>query len=332
VPAAPSLPLAFDQARLSPCAGCAAPCCTVLPVYDFDVRGLPDIDYALYLCNFERIELAINEVGGWRVHYRAPCRQLDPVERRCTVHGSPDQPRVCQKYDAHACFYTSIFSAAGSPRMVRMDRGRVLAWAAACAFGEDRALVAAPDPTGLLGWLPPLAPVQPGPIPDDGPHRTSHPRRWSELRAPCDACPAWCCQRLSFPHSRPENASQVDHLRFVLGFPGVEIQVDAHDAWSLVIRARCGHLLDEAGAGRCGIFGHPERPGVCQRFDALSCAYQERFSQARPPSVARFGFEAFPAVAETFVFGDGGHIVERPGFRELQAACGSFSSPQAAHR
>ena len=139
MPAAPSLPLAFDQARLSPCAGCAAPCCTVLPVYDFDVRGLPDIDYALYLCNFERIELAINEVGGWRVHYRAPCRQLDPVERRCTVHGSPDQPRVCQKYDAHACFYTSIFSAAGSPRMVRMDRGRVLAWAAACAFGEDRA-------------------------------------------------------------------------------------------------------------------------------------------------------------------------------------------------
>ena len=51
--------LTWAQARQSPCSGCAAPCCTVLPLHDFAIQRMPDLDYAFYLLNFDRIELAL---------------------------------------------------------------------------------------------------------------------------------------------------------------------------------------------------------------------------------------------------------------------------------
>ena len=130
--------LTWAQARQSPCSGCAAPCCTVLPLHDFAIQRMPDLDYAFYLLNFDRIELALLSDGRFRVHYHARCRNLDPETARCRVHGRPEQPVVCRKYDEHACFYRPSFSDAGLEQVVRLDRGRLEAWSAACRFDEHR--------------------------------------------------------------------------------------------------------------------------------------------------------------------------------------------------
>ncbi len=328
--------LTWDEARRSPCRSCAAPCCTVLPLYDFAVRSLPDLDYALYLLNFDRIELALMEDGQWRAHYRAPCRNLDLETRGCRVHSTPDQPAVCQKYDAQACFYRPIFSESGYGRMVRMDRGRVEAWASGCRFNDLRELVAAPPHDGLLDWLPPMAPVPDSATPPELPpdpvmaawralargEATPEPaaaRSWAELRQPCDGCAAWCCAHLSFPHGTPQNASQVDHLRFALGFPGVEVGVDAAGNWTLEVRTRCRHLVDTVSGGRCGVFGQEERPGVCRRYDAMSCAYRGRLSRPRPAGAARVTADAFDSVAAGFAFDAGGAVIRRPDLTEIVA-------------
>ena len=326
--------LTWAQARLSPCQACAAPCCTVLPLYDFAVRSLPDLDYALYLLNFDRIELALLEDGQWRAHYRAPCRNLDLTTRGCRVHGTPDQPAVCQKYDAHACFYRPIFGEVGYGRIVRMDRGRVQAWAAASRFNDLRELVAVPPHASLLEWLPPLAPVAdsatPPQLPADpvmaawraiarGELAPAAPvtRSWAQLQQPCDGCSAWCCTHLSFPHGVPDTASQLDHLRFALGFPGVEVGVDPSGSWTLEIRTRCRHLVDTVSGGKCGVFGTEERPGVCRRYDAMSCAYKARLSEPRPAGSARITADAFDAVAAGFAFDAGGAVVARPDVAEI---------------
>ena len=108
-------------------------------------------------------------------------------------------------------------------------------------------------------------------------------RTWEQLQAPCAGCAAWCCIRLTFPHDTPVNASQLDHIRFCLGFPGVEATVDADGRWTIDVRTRCRHLVEDgAGQRRCGVYGQPERPSQCVRFDALSCAYRGRYAGPRP--------------------------------------------------
>src|SRR6056300_1303510 len=95
--------LSFEQASQSPCEGCAAPCCTFLPLHDFVIQHLDHLDYALYLVNFANIELALVNGTTWRVHYRQRCSRLMP-NGGCQLHGQPQKPLVCQNYSATSCF------------------------------------------------------------------------------------------------------------------------------------------------------------------------------------------------------------------------------------
>ncbi len=56
--------LGHADALQSPCMNCeAAPCCTHLPLNSFKVTNLVELDHALYLLNFDRIELGV--FSGW---------------------------------------------------------------------------------------------------------------------------------------------------------------------------------------------------------------------------------------------------------------------------
>ncbi|MEL6347618.1 MAG: hypothetical protein AAFV53_31210 [Myxococcota bacterium] len=326
--------LNFAQALSSPCVGCSATCCTFLPLHDFQITRLQELDYALYLLNFDRIELAWLQGGSWRAHYRAPCTKLDLATRRCTVHGTDLQPNVCKRYDPYNCFYKRLFEGAETSDFVRMDRGRVRAWADMVVFDGHRDIVGYPDRDAALAVLPPLEPVVDPAIPDDPMlktwehavrHQTGLPMKpaktFRDFKSPCSGCDAYCCTRLSFPHGVPASLGNIDHLRFCLGFPGVEIGVHHNGDWTVVVRTRCKNLVDDPVQGRrCGVYGTPERPNACSIYDASMCGYKQQHGQPRPGSFVRVQHDDFDVMAALFHFDDDGYVLHRPSHADVRQA------------
>ena len=326
--------LSAQQAGQTPCTGCEATCCTFLPLHDFQITRYQELDYALYLLNFDRIELAWLEGGAWRVHYRMPCGHLDLETRRCTVHNTAAQPHVCKRYDPYNCFYKRIFQSPDQAQYIRFDRGRLEALAAMLLFDGNRDLVGIPDREALLPHLPPLAPIDDPPAPADpllarweDAARRQQPlpgmtaRRYQDFDAPCTGCAAWCCTRLVFPHGTPASVGNLDHLRFCMGFPGVEIGINESNEWSIVVRTACRHLVrDEQGAGRCSVFGQPERPRICTGYDASLCGYKLQFGRPRPDRFLRLRLPQFETMVGLFHFDEDGYVVHRPDYGEIRHA------------
>jgi hypothetical protein len=336
-PLDPTLPpgaLDLAAASQSPCTGCAAWCCTVLPVHSFTIDRWSDLDYARYLLNFARIELALIETGAWQVHYRAPCRHFMAAERRCAVHRQPEQPSVCRAYDAYNCAYRAIWGERGRPAL-RMDRGRLDAWAAMVLFDEQREIIGVPDFAHLPAALPPLAPVSDPPVPPSAvlaqalggpPAPAPAPRPFAALAEPCAGCAAWCCTRLSFPRAAPTSAANLDHLRFCLGFDGVEAGVDRAGNWTLTLRTACAHrVVTPEGAGRCGLYDDPARPRVCERYDGRACAYKARYGRPDPGDFARLDRGRLARLSATLQVDADFRVVNLPDF---DALVGILTAPE----
>lgn len=304
----------------------------MLPLHDFQITRLQELDYALYLLNFDRIEVAWLTGNAWRVHYRMPCGNLELPSRRCRVHGTPEQPAVCKSYDAYTCFYKRIFQSpeAPTPSYVRFDARRLRALADMMVFDGNREIVGMPDVSAAAAMLPPMAPVfEDGPPPPPTPMldaweaaaRTGSGlaapqiRTFQDFDQPCAGCDAYCCTRLSFPHSTPANVSNLDHLRFLLGFPGIEIGVTDGDQWTVIVRTRCAHLTPDS---QCGLFGQALRPRVCSLYDAKLCAYKYQHGQPRPPQFLRLRRAQFEHAAALFRFDDNGYAVQRPSYAEIR--------------
>jgi len=324
--------LSYDDAKDVPCANCMAGCCTFLPLHDFRITSMTELDYALYLLNFDRIELALLAGGMWRVHYRAECRNLDVVKRRCLVHQSPRQPTVCKRYDPFKCFYTRLFEGSGSDDYIRMDRQRMETYAKMLVFDGHRDVVGVPDIKSIIDALPPLQPVvDPEPLGStvlaqwremtSGSTTKSPPsgHRFTDFTNPCGACQAWCCTRLAFPHGTPNSVGNLDHLYFCLGFPGVEVGIDEQNQWSVVVRTRCRHRqVTQTGQGRCGVFGQPDRPNLCLVYDATLCGYKSQFAQPRPERYVRITYDDYSAVTSLFQFDSNGYVTHSPQHEQIR--------------
>jgi hypothetical protein len=328
--------LDLAAASQSPCVGCGAWCCTVLPVHSFSIDRFSDLDYARYLLNFARIELALIETGTWQVHYRAPCQHFVPQTRRCAVHRQPQQPSVCRAYDAYNCAYRAIWGEVGRPAL-RIDRGRFEAWAAMVCFDDQREIVGVPDFASLSGALPPLAPIADPPVPGSATldravagRRDPPPpaRPFAALATPCAGCAAWCCTRLSFPRAAPLSAANLDHLRFCLGFDGVEAGVDREGSWSLTLRTSCAHLQrGPEGDGSCGLYALPQRPRVCERYDGRACAYRSRYGQSAPPDFVRLDRSRLDRLCAQLRVDVDGRVVDLPHFDALVHLVTSSEQP-----
>ena len=145
-------------------------------------------------------------------------------------------------------------------------------------------------------------------------------KRFSDFADPCVGCAAWCCTSLFIPIGTPGNVSTLDHVRFFLGFSGLEIGL-TDQGWSLVVRSRCRHLVREAnGAGRCGVFGQPQRPQTCVMYDASSCAYRERLGVVRPKNYLRIRYEEMSILLDACRFDDNGMVTYLPSQSDLRQA------------
>ncbi|MBW3665192.1 MAG: hypothetical protein KY469_19025 [Actinobacteria bacterium] len=309
----------------SPCEVCpTSPCCTYLPLHTFRIGTRLDLDHAVYLLNFDRIELGLASSGDWSVAYRYPCRHLDRDDYSCGVHGEVEQPQICKTYNPHACWYRRTLTTSETDAHLRIDRPRIEAIIELLAFDGDGILVQGPEWGELHATVTAVAPEVPASSPSDPPSGDPVRDRWralatgtgasgrralplalEDLDDPCDDCEAWCCTALVFPYPAPATRSNLDYLRFALGFPGIEVGI-TDQAWSLVVRTRCRHLQGR----RCGVYDQPERPLLCEYYDQWKCTYRVHLGQERPPGYVRLAYEQWDALADCFRFDANGDIVE----------------------
>jgi hypothetical protein len=319
--------LTYRQAREAPCLTCtASPCCTHLLLSDFQLDTLLDIDHGVYLLNFEGIVLGLRRDRKVDVYLHQSCGFLDVPSGLCTVHSTPLQPAVCVHYNAHSCGYRSRMTVEVDPDRPLLDRDRMAWLAERVVFDDNRRVTAVPDWDEMLeafASMPMNRALAPPPPPDPiveewrtivlskkGSNRDAPPLHHygdPEVSDPCTGCGAWCCQMLVFNRGLPGDASQLEFLRYCLGFPGVEVGVAA-DSWAVIVHTTCRHL----DGNRCSVFGTEERPLKCSSYDALDCAYRGHFGVPQPDEIVRVRREQFGVVADSIVFDDLGRIVAVP--------------------
>jgi hypothetical protein len=322
-------PLTYREAIEPPCLHCAtSPCCTYLLLRDFQMDTIMDVDYATFLLNFDGIVLGLQKDRKVDVYLYQPCGNLDVDSGLCRVHGTKLQPAVCVHYKSHTCSYRHVFTTDLNQDKPLLDSRRMAWLAEQIVFDDDRKVIGFPEwddvlqgfmarpterrPAQLAGPDPVLEQwraIVLSPKPDQeedtaGPfHHFSDP----QVTDPCDGCGAWCCKALVFDRGIPADASQVEFLRYCIGFPNVEIGV-ADNGWAVIVHTTCRHL----SGNRCSVYGQPERPLKCGYYDALSCAYRGHFGVPAPDDVVRVARHQFATVADSIVFDDLGRIVAIP--------------------
>ncbi|MGE5594621.1 MAG: hypothetical protein ACM3S1_01150 [Hyphomicrobiales bacterium] len=328
----PPKQLSWSDAKESPCLSCAtSPCCTHLPLTTFKVTNAVELDHAIYLLNFDHIELGLSANGDWSAFYRYPCRFLDREKFLCTVHNLPEQPQICVSYDPFRCWYRRNLTGSISENYLRIDRPRMQFIVDRVLFDESRNIIEVPDwdtmTEGFAELVPetPAAPPEPSTAPPlraewqrivlspDEIEVEPTARSYSSLKDPCSECSAYCCTTLVFPQPQPASAANLDYLRFALGFPGVSLGITETE-WELVVNTTCRHLEN----GRCSVYGQPERPLLCRYYDAWKCFYRPHFGKARPEEYLRIGLEEFEALTECFLFDDHGMVVAAASLEETR--------------
>ncbi|MDX1614735.1 MAG: hypothetical protein R3300_10535 [Candidatus Promineifilaceae bacterium] len=313
----------YAQALDSPCATCtSAACCRYLPLHTFQITNLVELDHAFYVLNFDYIRLGLSATGEWSIYYAYPCRYLDRQDFSCTVHDKPEHPHICRHYNPYNCWYKRAFTSGLSEEFILVDRRRLNYIAEQIEFDEGRNLVKTPDWPSMmadLAAMPVEEVLDPEPPAADpvllawqelvttGQAQAAAPptRSYQEMRDPCSNCDAYCCTTLVFPHGMPTTIANLDYYQFCLGFPGVELGI-SDEGWALVIRTTCRHLE----AGRCAVFGQPERPLICRYYDELKCTYRVNFGHPRPPAFLRMRLEEYQQILPSFEFDDQGAIVQ----------------------
>lgn len=136
--------LSFFKGDLTqPCEGCSAPCCTMLVLpHPAPVRWM-DFDFLRYSLGFPGMEALLYEDGRWSLVVHRECSNFDARSRRCTVHGTPNQPRTCVYYSPHHCWYKRNFHGDQAPDVLRLNLEKL-----------DRVLELIEfDPEGsMVGW------------------------------------------------------------------------------------------------------------------------------------------------------------------------------------
>ena len=301
-------PRNFVSSLESPCLSCShSPCCTHLPLNSFQIKTAIDLDHAIYLLNFQNIELGLSSTGDWSAYYKHPCRYLDLSNYHCTIHNQEHQPNICKNYNPYNCWYKKVFTCSKSSSFIRVDKTRMKYILERIQFDQNGELVKVPKWDSLNEELEhvfdePHAFESYSDFPND-PYR-----EWKdgakkdmayelevvsidELENPCSSCAAYCCTSLIFPQLTPASYSGLDYFKFCLGFPGVELGI-SDQGWAVIIRTKCMHLKDQ----KCSLFGLPERPFICKYYDEWKCEYKHQFGHARTEGFMRVRLEEFECI------------------------------------
>ncbi len=328
-----------DPRAGSACGGCTvSPCCSNVPLATFRMRTAADLDLARYLLNFEGIELGMVASfrpgeEDWTVRLRSPCRKLDrsvPGRWLCSVHETPEQPRVCANFDGMMCWYRRVLGPEAyvvSGEFLRIDRARLELMMPLIQQEPSGDLRVLPEWTQLIelfrdaplatAWFeavdgqapePPPAAIAPPP----GPQPLRVLRGEQGDRGGCSGCAAHCCETLFFPRKPPIRRAALDYTRFLLGFAGVRLGI-SDDEWTILVDTRCRHLGLDA---RCAVMGRSERPQLCRDLEAEGCSVRARLGPGAT-DLLQVDEAGFLDVADVIEFDDTGAVVRIPPVEQL---------------
>lgn len=322
----------YSESTKSPCASCStSPCCTHLPLVTFNTANISELDYAIYLLNFPRIELGITHTGDWNVYYRYPCRFLSRNTFLCTIHNTPEQPHICERYNPYRCWYKRALTKSITTDYIRLDHRRLQHLIARINFNEYGDIVESPDWQSLIDEIAanPLytlseAGIQPDEeISEDEydvctvkSEESSTEQRvftYGQLQNPCNDCNAYCCRSLYFFQCFPKDTNGMDYLKFCLGFPNVELGI-SDNGWYLIVKTICRHLQ----ANRCTLFEKPERPMICKYYDEWKCSYKIQSDQSLDAGFFRVRLEQFQRILDCVEFDRNGIITFLPSTENLR--------------
>lgn len=330
--------LGYGEALSSPCATCAtSPCCTYLPLHTFKVTNMLELNHAVYLLNFSRIELGLSATGEWSVYYRYSCRFLNKKDFSCNIHDTPQQPNICVNYSPYSCWYKRVFTNDVTEEFLRIDQRRMDYILQHVVFDESRNIVEVPAWESLVEEFAKLPLIPNEELADTPEVQELAVEGWKEdsaylgnssnsngktygyddevLDNPCVGCQAYCCKNLVFPKPTPTDKSGLDFLQFCLGFPGIEVGI-SDNGWSLIVKTTCRHLKGNL----CSVYGKSERPLICKYYDSWTCTYKPEFGLPRPAGYVRVGLEQYRLLLKGLEFDDSGTVTQMPsadGVREL---------------
>lgn len=146
---------------------------------------------------------------------------------------------------------------------------------------------------------------------------------------PCLDCSAPCCRLLLIPHPTPATFMDMDYLRYMVAFEGVEMILTSDGHWQVLVDRTC-RLLDPE-TNRCMVHGTSRKPKTCAFFNPHRCWYRRNFDRsADPPDVIRIGMPVLEAILPLIRFDKEGNIIEIPAWeliREIAARSGKEIGP-----
>ncbi|KGE72648.1 hypothetical protein DC28_06230 [Spirochaeta lutea] len=223
----------------SPCSSCGgAPCCRHLPLAELRVDTREDLERLAGLSAFQGILPALREDGNWWLFLRRDCRFLTSTTGMCSIHNTPEQPRICSTYSPYTCWYRRAFPSLGTlPRtpepgpiganttMIQFNPERLEWLIQAIGYsGPEQSIQKVPGWDDMIRIMEQI-PLLPAPA-------LEQPAALPTL--PLDSTGQNLPPILVVPPGRPSNRRHLDLIRFRLGFPGMAF-IGQGDSWAFCL-------------------------------------------------------------------------------------------------
>ena len=269
----------FEYASRNPCAHCRASyCCWYLGLEKLRPSQFSHFDTLHFYLNFPNMEILVEPNGQWGIYLRQACRHLSETDHRCSIRGTPEHPKVCSTFNPYNCFYkTAISGQDPASRFVRLDRSHFLRVVENIKFTTFGTALYVPNAAQVRTLAEPDEEVEApsdavesvGSIVEHGAERAG-----TSLFGPCSDCTGICCRYIFFWRKPIATASDLDFIRYAMGFPGVAYVIGS-ERCAIVVQGACRHWSLETRA--CGVVGSPLRPKRCQFLNEWRCSIREQF-------------------------------------------------------
>lgn len=139
-----------------------------------------------------------------------------------------------------------------------------------------------------------------------------------------------CCWIAGLYEFEPTTLGDLDRVRYWLGFDRLMVGVQRLGSWRLFYRQPCSHL--DRASSLCRVHGTPDKPMVCQVFDAKGCLYRANLIGGRPgPDLVQLDLRRYQAVLERVAVDERGRIASMPGFDEIREVVAPIDREELAH-
>lgn len=127
---------------------------------------------------------------------------------------------------------------------------------------------------------------------------------------PCKSCEAPCCKMLLIPYQPPKTFMDLDYIKYMLGFSGINMILYHNGTWQVQVEQNCDHL--NLKTNLCNVHDSPDKPKTCSFFNPYNCFYKRNFSGNYPRNVIKIDASVFNKLSKQIQFDELGNIVSIP--------------------